>query len=409
MPNRTRPLYATAAITAVLAGAILAARQQTPPLATFRSGVELVLVDVTVLDKGGRQIADLQPGDFSIEVAGKKRPLVAAQFVRSGHPDAAASRAATAAPGSASAPAGSAQTFATSVALIAGEARSILVVVDVDNIRLGEGRGAMDSLAEYFDTLPSSDEVGFIALPSGMPRLELTSDRVAIRSLLSKTFGVSGQLKSCEPTLGEAAAWAAGDERGLGAYGGRAGLNGLGCVPTDKRRIDSAILAYRRQTLTMLRNLTNLAEALGKRPGKRAIVLVSEGLYGDVEIRRDIEDFGEALERARVVLYAVHLDFPFMEASTRTSITLTRRLDDRFGFDAMADAAVVAGGEAIRAISRATPAIKRIDAAMSGGYVLAFERIASDTDGKRLSIDVKVSRQGADVRARSHVTIGPKR
>jgi VWFA-related protein len=165
---------------------------------------------------------------------------------------------------------------------------------------------------------------------------------------------------------------------------------------------------HRQQTLTILQNLTNLAKALGERPGRRAIILVSEGLYGDEEVRRDVMAFGEALERARVVLYAVHLDFPFMEASVRSNARLTRTLDDRYGFDAMADTAVAAGGEAIRAISRATPAIKRIDTALSGSYVLAFERTAGDADGKRLGIKVKVSRPGADVRTRTHVTINPK-
>ena len=48
-------------------------------------------------------------------------------------------------------------------------------------------------------------------------------------------------------------------------------------------------------------------------------------------------------------------------------------------------------------------------AAITAVLAGAIERITSDADGKRLSINVKVSRQGADVRARSHVTINPKR
>jgi hypothetical protein len=75
----------------------------------------------------------------------------------------------------------------------------------------------------------------------------------------------------------------------------------------------------------------------------------------------------------------------------------------------MAETAVSAGGEAIRAVSRATAAIKRIDAALSGSYVLAFERVQSDKDGQRLSVKVEVNRRNADVRARTHVTFNPRR
>jgi VWFA-related protein len=160
--------------------------------------------------------------------------------------------------------------------------------------------------------------------------------------------------------------------------------------------------------VALLRNLASFARGLGERPGRRAILLVSEGLYADDELRPEIAAFGEALERARVVLYAIHLDFPFMEAVVKANMTASRKIDDRYGLDAMADVAIAAGGDAIRAISRPTPALRRIDAALSGSYVLAFERLESDVDGKRLGIKVKVNQAGADVRARTHVTIGAK-
>ena len=108
------------------------------------------------------------------------------------------------------------------------------------------------------------------------------------------------------------------------------------------------------------------------------------------------------------MLYAIHLDFPFMEASSRFSVTETRRLDDRYGFDAMADAAFAGGGTAIRAISRATPAIRQIDTELSGTYLLGIERLPSDVAGKALEVNIDVARKGADVRSRQNVTIAKK-
>jgi VWFA-related protein len=380
----------------VLAGAVAPAFQQVPPQTTFRSGVELFLIDVTVLDKDGRQIPDLQARDFSIELGGRKRALVAAQYVPSGRRDGAATPTPAAS--------GSPPAFATAVAALGGEARTIFVVIDIENIRSGEGRGAMESLADYFDTLPASDQIGVIVMPAGTPSLEPTTDRAAVRALLSRIVGVSGQVRSCDPTFGEAAATAVRDDRGLAAYLERAG--GLGCGPlASARRITLVMPAYRQHTLALLRNLASFASALGERPGRRAIVLVSEGLYSDEELLPEIAAFGAALERARVVLHAVHLDFPFMEAVVKSNASLSRRIDDSYGLDAMADVAIAGGGEAIRAVSRATPAIRRIDAALAGAYVLAVERLESDAAGKRLSVKVNVARPGVDVRSRTHLTV----
>ena len=62
------------AVVAATAGG--AARQP-----TFRSGVELVTVDAAVLDGDGRPVAGLGAEDFRIEVDGRLRRVVSAQFV----------------------------------------------------------------------------------------------------------------------------------------------------------------------------------------------------------------------------------------------------------------------------------------------------------------------------------------
>jgi hypothetical protein len=51
---------------------------QTP---TFRSGVDLLTIDVTAIDRDGRPIPDLAPDDVQLFVDGQPRRVVAAQFV----------------------------------------------------------------------------------------------------------------------------------------------------------------------------------------------------------------------------------------------------------------------------------------------------------------------------------------
>jgi hypothetical protein len=155
----------------------------------------------------------------------------------------------------------------------------------------------------------------------------------------------------------------------------------------------------------VLRALTSLAKNLATVPGRRVIVLVSEGLYMDTDIVQELSAFGAALERSRVVLYAIHLDFPLSEASAQYARSDTRLLDDRYGFDGMADASVFGGGAAIRAVSRATSAITRIDQELSGTYLLGIERLPTDVAGKQMEVKVEVTRKGTDVRSRRNVTI----
>ena len=55
------------------------ARQQAPPPQppTFRTGVDVVQIDVSVLDKARRPVRGLSAADFTVLEDGKPRPIVA--------------------------------------------------------------------------------------------------------------------------------------------------------------------------------------------------------------------------------------------------------------------------------------------------------------------------------------------
>ena len=57
------------------------AQDQQPPRSTFKSTVDLVPVDVSVVDKNGRPVSDLSAQDFALSVDGKPRRIASAQFV----------------------------------------------------------------------------------------------------------------------------------------------------------------------------------------------------------------------------------------------------------------------------------------------------------------------------------------
>ena len=63
-----------------LAVATLAAAQEPqPPRTTFRSTVDLVPVDVSVVDRNGRPVSGLTEQDFTLAVDGKPRRIASAE------------------------------------------------------------------------------------------------------------------------------------------------------------------------------------------------------------------------------------------------------------------------------------------------------------------------------------------
>src|ERR1041384_4614418 len=56
------------------------AQDAQPPV--FRSGVELLEVDVNIVDRNGRPIVDLRAPEFSVKVDGQDRKVASSEFVR---------------------------------------------------------------------------------------------------------------------------------------------------------------------------------------------------------------------------------------------------------------------------------------------------------------------------------------
>ena len=60
---------------------LAAAQEPQPPKATFKSSVDVVPVDVSVIDRAGRPIPDLTAQDFALAVDGKPRRIASAEFI----------------------------------------------------------------------------------------------------------------------------------------------------------------------------------------------------------------------------------------------------------------------------------------------------------------------------------------
>lgn len=386
--------------------ALLIARPiaQQPQTPVFRAGVDLVTVDVVVLNKQGQLVTDLKPDDFTVTAGKRPRRIVSAEYIpiKVERPASEGSVVVDLPPAA-----------TTNVKPPTG--RTFVFVIDAEEIRAGEGRGAINGVGDYLKKLDSNDRVGLVVLPSGTPRVDVTVSRKPIREALRNVAGLSDRYRSCDMTPGEASNIARGDPDASAAYSQR--VAAMSCPPsmlqtagaTDIRQIAERTLdLYRRQAASLFDSLRALAAAMGKIDGPKAIVLVAENVYTDRQTSDALARFADAAERARVALYALHLDMPFAEASTTGGSTiLTRKLDDEIGFDSMGELAVAARGTALRSVGgNVTKVLEQIDNELSGYYLLSFERSADDRDGQRVGIDVKTTRPGLDVRSRREFTPG---
>ncbi len=199
------------------AGAAPQSPTQTQPQAqqpVFRSGVDLVTVDVLVVDKDGRPIPELKAEDFTVTVDGKPRRIASVEHLT--HFD----RFATA-PDRTQVPNLRREDRVMMRAEYSSNTKSppgrmFVLVVDSGNMTRGGGRGAMEAAGQFVQKLAPNDLVAVVSLPAGVT-MDFTADRVAIKSALLKIVGggATKYLSNRSISLAESFALVTGNQRRL--------------------------------------------------------------------------------------------------------------------------------------------------------------------------------------------------
>jgi VWFA-related protein len=387
---------------------------QKPPT-TFRSGLDLIAIDVQVIDREGAPVEGLGPDKFEVTINGKRRRVVSADLVES-------RSALTLAPAERAAAAGG-------PSIIPMLPRVVVIAIDCLSFDASASRHVMATARDFIDRLPATDEVGLFAYPYG-PKLNPTTDHAAVsRALLN----VTGQrdipshqfhLRPSEIVDLTAATVAArnGEVSALEAVARRE--CGSPVEETCRQRLMLEILGtalyYEGQGNASLGMLRSLIEEMNGINGRKTLVLISAGMMAsDVPGGRpDISELGmqvgKEAARSNTSIYTLYLDTSSidrfsaevrsgdknLQSEARDSEVLGRWLDQFSG---------AAGGAMFRVqVGTGEYAFNRIYKEISGYYLLGVEPAEADRDGRTHEIKVKTTLRNATIRGRRWVTV-PKR
>ena len=386
---------------------------QKPPT-TFRSGLDLIAVDVQVIDREGAPVTGLGPEKFEVTINGRRRRVVSADLVES-------RSALTLTPAERAAAQGG-----SAIPMLP---RVVVIAIDCLSFDASASRHLLAATRDFIDHLPATDEVGLFAYPYG-PKLNPTTDHAAVsRELLN----VTGQrdIPSHQFHLRPS------EIVDLTAATVAARINEVSVLETVARRecgspveetcrqrlmmeILGTALYYEGQGNASLGILRSLIEELGTVSGRKTLVLISAGMMAsDVPGGRpDINELGmqvgKEAARANTSIYTLYLDTSNidrfsaevrsadknLQSEARDSEVLGRWLDQFSG---------AAGGAMFKIqVGAGEGAFDRIYKEISAYYLLGVEPDAADRDGRTHEVKVKTTLKNATIRGRRWVNI-PKR
>ena len=402
---RRRTRLAAALIAVVAALSVVLPAQQ-PPI--FRSGVELLEVDASVLGRDGNPIPDLEASDFSVTVDGEPRTVVQAQFIS------------LRAPAASTPPADSlAVDAAYSSNADADPGRLIVILVDEESIPFGEGRHVMQAAGEFVDSLSPGDRVALVAMPQPGVYIDFTSDHDRVSRAVA---GMSGL--GTGPVGDGVGGGGGGDGRGDGD--GDADTFGPGPGPAggsgESMRL---LLETRRRTETVRHDIETILEAMQGVEGTKALVWISGGFNIDGAVL-GLQKMAELAAASRTTLYVFMVPEPLADAARSVGgglpETFVVEAPPGPGFaglwlgppnrrrlqQGLMAAASMTGGSLVRAQYNPGPLFARLERELSGYYLLGVESLAADRDGEFHEIDVSVEREGAHVRSHRGVHVPPE-
>jgi VWFA-related protein len=387
---------------------VAAVSAQTPQAPVFRGGVSLVAIDVNVLDKDGKPVADLTADDFDVRLDGHSQAVRTASYEHS-----EVGMLATSAPTAPLNAAPATRATATN-ATAAPEPRTVVMLFDDLSIPATRGKDLLFAGSRFVTELPATDFVGF-ATTTGMTAINPTRDRAPIQAALRHAHGAFTDPRTMHSTasaasapdlplgLEEAIEITAGNDTLLKVVVSRDCFNGAAvtqtqmtspCAEDVQRKIRETEPLLHQQTERQVHAYGAVINAMRGVTGRKIVVLMTDGLLtaergknGTVEL----EALSHAAASAGVELSVLFASPDEVDMTVRSpEAAAVRRADGLALMTGIQTVADLTGGTFWRVMGQPERFFDFVGQATSGIYHLGVE--APSGDAKRdfaLSVHVK--------------------
>lgn len=401
---------------ALLAVSVHAQDKSTQPAPSFAAGVELVRLDVRVTDAQGRTVRDLRQDEVEIVEDGEPRPVVFFQHIE--EPTDSYEEVAR-------------RTVAGEVSTNQGAARGHLYVIVFDQLHIAPGneQRARQAAQQFVQTrLKPGDRVALYALPGPGPQIPFTADARRIAAALLKVRGMAdAKAVGSFGTMTEFEAFQI--DRGNDSVLQRVTLrNQAQSAPTDvpRRNDPNAVNTTVAPTILVkedARRIANVAEGQSRRllamlsdvlrplqaiEGRKSVLLISEGFYGD-RLNREIEDVAAAAAGSFSVVYAIDVNRHELDITADEPVGGDQATDIHDKLNPLGSLAAETGGMLLLDASRhANDVFATLADQSQDYYLIGFSpRTAALKDrGTYRRVAVRVRRGGTQVSSRTGFALG---
>lgn len=379
--------------------------QTTSQSPQFRGGTDIVPLDFLAYGPNGMPVTDLTAKDIRLEVDGKLREIKTFQFVRLSFTSVEAPMAGPMLP----------PPFVSNEGERPG--RSVVIVIDHEQIRAADSRAAIDAAKGFVDKLTPIDRVAVVTLPNGKVEVDLTTNKERVKAALGTVVGRAVRRTGIgNISLNEALTVMAevNDPDKMLTQD----IINRECkfAPEDsfcRTRVVQEALDYAREaerntkfTLIALKDFLN---GLGSVEAPTAVLFLSGTLVSFPDTHIYLEDVSRAAARGRVQFYVIQPHEATNDAQMRDSAP-SAGLDGDRRTEGLRDLAGMTGGEFVRLAGTGNLVFTRIADELSSHYLIGFEPRSGEQDGKPHKISIESSRKGVTIRSRpTFIVDDPKR
>ena len=386
---------------------------------TFRSGTDLIAVDVQVVDADGRPLTRLRPDQFEVSIHGEPRSVLSVDLLRMVRGNSwngiVQDASAAAIDPNADVP-----------------GRVFVLAVDVMSFRPPSLERLLKEARQFVNALEPEDVVAIYPFPfEGVTTL--TTDRSQVVLALERLVGTRDRFIADGGTFGLNPS----DIVDLSTVSPTQTLDSLRqhrvtdicAASSDPEVCGRSVIAEARMLAQMedgdvtqrLASFRALLTALSGSPHRKTVVLVTGGMVsadrpgGRPDIGAELGTLvGQEAARANATVYALFVDTRRTELGSAALGTRPRTTDNRGRDTALLSRPIErlvdpSGGAMFSIGQSARRAFDRILAESSTYYVLGVEPRFEDRDGRPRELQVRIQNlpHGASVRARSWVIVPP--